>query len=290
MDFVAIDVETANPDLSSICQIGVAKYRAGQLVDERCTYIDPLSHFDPRFIAIHGIDESSVSGAPSFDQIANDLWKELGGQVVVSHMHFDRVALHQASKKVGINVSSCTWLDSALVARRCWQECSKRGYGLRDVCRLIGYEFDHHNALEDAKAAARIVLTAGSEQGLGIDDLFQKVMARPAHSSGGGKWSSKIQIAGNPDGPLFGEVLVFTGALSIPRQEAAQIAASAGCEVATNVTKKTTLLVVGDQDIAQLAGHEKSSKHRKAEQLIESGQPIRILRQTDFEAIVDLVL
>jgi hypothetical protein len=37
-----------------------------------------------------------------------------------------------------------------------------------------------------------------------------------------------------------------------------------------------------------LAGHEKSSKHRKAEQLIKMGQPIRILRETDFREIVKL--
>lgn len=31
MDFVALDVETANPDLTSICQIGFAEYRKGWL-------------------------------------------------------------------------------------------------------------------------------------------------------------------------------------------------------------------------------------------------------------------
>jgi len=35
-----------------------------------------------------------------------------------------------------------------------------------------------------------------------------------------------------------------------------------------------------------LAGHEKSSKHIKAEQLISKGQPIRILGESDFMRIV----
>ena len=34
MNFVAIDVETANPDMASICQVGLAKYVDGQLVEE----------------------------------------------------------------------------------------------------------------------------------------------------------------------------------------------------------------------------------------------------------------
>jgi DNA polymerase III subunit epsilon len=48
------------------------------------------------------------------------------------------------------------------------------------------------------------------------------------------------------------------------------------------------MLVVGDQDIAKLAGHEKSSKHRKAEELIAKGTPIRILKESDFKELVRL--
>jgi DNA polymerase-3 subunit epsilon len=46
------------------------------------------------------------------------------------------------------------------------------------------------------------------------------------------------------------------------------------------------MLVVGDQDVRKLAGHEKSSKHVKAEQLIAKGQSIRILGESDFLRIV----
>jgi DNA polymerase-3 subunit epsilon len=63
------------------------------------------------------------------------------------------------------------------------------------------------------------------------------------------------------------------------------MAAQLGCAVGTGVTKKTTLLVVGDQDLAKLAGHEKSSKHRKAEELIAAGAKIRILRESDFQTL-----
>jgi DNA polymerase-3 subunit epsilon len=93
---------------------------------------------------------------------------------------------------------------------------------------------------------------------------------------------------GNTEGPLVGEVAVFTGTLSIPRWEVAKLAASAGCSVSNSVNKATTLLVVGDQDIRRLAGHEKSSKYRKAEDLIAIGHPIRILGESDFRCLVGL--
>jgi DNA polymerase-3 subunit epsilon len=66
------------------------------------------------------------------------------------------------------------------------------------------------------------------------------------------------------------------------------LAAAVGCEVVQGVTKATTLLVVGDMDIKRLAGHEKSSKHRKAEELVAKGFPIRIIRETDFRELVAL--
>jgi len=88
------------------------------------------------------------------------------------------------------------------------------------------------------------------------------------------------------DGTPFGEVLVFTGTLSMPRRMAADAATDAGCPVVGGVTKHTTLLVVGDEDVRRLAGHDKSSKHRKAEELIAKGQPMRIPGESDFRRVV----
>jgi len=96
-------------------------------------------------------------------------------------------------------------------------------------------------------------------------------------------------MEGNPDGSLAGEEIVFTGALSMTRHEAAALAAKLGCDVATSVKKTTTLMVIGDQDIRQLAGNEKSAKHRKAEELVGRGQPIRFLKESDFLRLTTFV-
>ena len=94
--------------------------------------------------------------------------------------------------------------------------------------------------------------------------------------------------AANPDGPLYGESIVFTGAISIPRPVAADMAARVGCSVKTGVSGKTTLLVVGAQNMDRLAGYDKSTKHRKAESLIAQGKNIHILSEQDFRALVAL--
>jgi DNA polymerase-3 subunit epsilon len=100
--------------------------------------------------------------------------------------------------------------------------------------------------------------------------------------------ATSITREGNIEGPLHGEVMVFTGALEIPRREAADLAAEAGCQVVARVTKKTTILVDGDQDVRRLAGHKKSSKHRKAGDLLLAGNPIRILGESDFRSLISL--
>jgi hypothetical protein len=41
--------------LSSICQIGIATFRDGQVVSEFSTLIDPEDYFDPMNIFIHGM-------------------------------------------------------------------------------------------------------------------------------------------------------------------------------------------------------------------------------------------
>jgi DNA polymerase-3 subunit epsilon len=281
MEFVAIDVETANADISSICQIGMARYENGVLAEEWKSYVDPEDYFDGINISIHGIDESVVHGAPTLTKLADYLYRFLNNRVVVCHTHFDRVAVKQAVEKYGIIPPECVWLDSARVARRVWKEFAWSGYGLYNVCRTLGYEFKHHDALEDAKAAGYVLLTAINRSGLDLEAWLKRIQ-QPIDPA------SRIKREGNPEGPLYGEVLVFTGALEIPRRDAAEMAAKIGCQVACGVTKKTTILVVGDQDVKRLAGHEKSSKHRKAEELISKGFSIRILRESDFRELVNL--
>lgn len=278
MDFCAIDVETANPDLASICQLAVVSFRDGCVFDEWMTYIDPDDYFDPCNVSIHGIDEDKVSGSPTFDGISGKLREVLDNRVAVCHTHFDRVAINRASIGWNVPAPQCTWLDSARVARRAWPELVERGYGLKSVCDSLAYQFKHHDALEDAKACGHILNSAATKCELNIDAWLRRVR-QPIDST---------QRDGNPEGPLYGEIMVFTGALELPRRTAADIAARLGCQVDKGVTKNTTMLVVGDQDVAKLAGHEKSSKHRKAEQLIAKGLPIRVLRETDFRELAEL--
>ncbi|WP_151671959.1 exonuclease domain-containing protein [Nitrincola schmidtii] len=287
MEFVTIDVETANPDMASICQIGIACFKDGLLTQERSILVNPNNYFDPINVSIHGIKESSVSSALSFEELYNDIKYLLSGKICVSHTHFDRISLDKAIRKHSLDPIDVIWLDSSRIARRAWEECARKGYGLANICRIIGYEFKHHDALEDAKACGAIVHAAIEKSGITIEGWLTQV-GQPI--SGLSASSGNATLEANPEGELYGQSVVFTGALSIPRKEASAMAANIGCCVATSVTKKIDYLVVGDQDVSRLGGKDKSSKHIKAEELIANGVQIRILTESDFKELVDCVV
>jgi DNA polymerase-3 subunit epsilon len=257
-------------------------FKDGSLQEEWKTYVDPEDFFDEINVSIHGIDETTVKGAPKLRDVVSRIYTYLDGRIAVCHTHFDRVALNKACAKYGLRVPTCTWLDSARVTRRTWDQCAYRGYGLGNVCAILGYQFVQHDALEDAKAAAHVLLAAIEKTGMDLPQWLKRIERRigfPDHSY-------NIFQDGNPEGTFYGEILVFTGTLQISRRMATDMAVKIGCTVVDGVNKKTTLLVVGDQDVKKLAGHEKSSKHRKAEKLITEGCPIRILRESDFKELI----
>lgn len=296
LTFNAIDVETANADRATICQIGIIHVEEGEIVDRWETLIDPEDWFDPWNVSIHGIDENDVNNSPTLPEVRNELRRRLRGSILVSHTSFDRVAFERAMDRYGLERLQVTWLDSARIARRAWPEkYGRRGWGLQSIARDLGISFNHHDALEDARAAAEIVLHACSETETDIETWLERVN-HPILPSSRRSAGSRTRVVrsekreGNVDGSLYGQTVVFTGSLGIPRQEAADAAADAGCKVWPRVTSQVTMLVVGTQDKTKLNGYQKSSKHRKAEALVMKGMEIQILSESDFSELIGVDL
>lgn len=285
MDFIALDVETANSDLASICSVGLVHFRDGALLKAFSFLIDPEDSFDPVNISIHGIEPEHVLGKPTMREIFPMISSTLSSFVVAHHTPFDRVAFARAASKYGFEEFQFNWLDTARVARRAWERFSYAGYGLENLAREFNIEFRHHDACEDARAAGLILLRAMSETRMSLDQWLERAYL-PLRDNP----TNRMERSGNPDGPLAGETVVFTGQLSISRSDAADIAAAAGMDIADRVTKQTSVVVVGDQDVRRLGGHEKSAKHRRAEQLISEGEALRIIGESDFKVLVSIGL
>ena len=125
MKFVALDFETANESLDSICQIGVASFADGRLVGSWETLVDPEDHFSGMNISVHGITPKHVKGVPRFSDVFEHLRELLAdGEAVAHHTAFDRAALGRTIEKYELDAPNCNWLDTARVVRRTWPECA----------------------------------------------------------------------------------------------------------------------------------------------------------------------
>lgn len=274
--FIALDVETACSDVASICQIGLACVQPDNQIQTFSMLVNPGTRFDPFNIQLHGIGPDHVLDAPRFPEALATLMPLLAGHRLVQHSNFDKQAVNAACAFCGIVTPDLRWSDSVTIARRAWPELKGNGgHGLANLKRKLNLQFHHHDAGEDARAAAMVVLHAEAHLRLPFEELIKP----PAQK----RYAAAITIEGNPRGVLVGSVVVFTGALGMSRSEAAELAARVGMTVKASVTKETTHLVVGDQDLTVLAGHTKSSKHRKAEEMQSTGHAIQILGETDFK-------
>ena len=283
--FIALDVETAEPELYSICQIGMIKYENGETSDKINTYIDPqIETYDLEDNIVdeytntwlHDIRPSTVEGSPTFSEFYPKLIEFCENNIVAHHTHFDRSSIRSAIEVDGCSPLACTWLDTAKVVRRTWPQFENKGYGLGPVTEHLGIDFKHHDAIEDARACGEILLAAMSEKSFNLDEWLKRI-SQPIHAP-----KSKDDYEPNPDGVLWGNNIVFTGDLSLSRNDAKQLAANAGCVIQDNVNKHTTILVIGIQDKRKLRGNEKSSKQRKAEKWINKGKNIRLMTESDF--------
>ncbi len=167
LDFVALDVETANPFRGSICQIGVAVVRQGQVVSRRETLVrPPRPHdwFDPDHTAVHGIGAWDLRDAPRFEDYWPYFRRGLEGRHVVAHnASFDTGALRDATAFCGFEWPILDYACSLVIAR---QLLDLPSYTLDVVADALGVELQrHHDALCDAVACAQITLALARRTG-----------------------------------------------------------------------------------------------------------------------------
>ena len=82
LTFNAIDVETANADRSSICQIGVVRVWDGVIKDKLSLMVNPEMPFSSFNVGVHGIDDKTVRHSETLPQIHARLQQMLEGTVL----------------------------------------------------------------------------------------------------------------------------------------------------------------------------------------------------------------
>jgi len=163
--YVAIDFETANEKRDSACALGIAVVAGAQIVERRSWLIKPPGmRFNPINISIHGIRPLDVEDAPDFSELWPTVRVHLEGRTVIAHnAAFDMGVLGGTLSAYRIPSPdirySCTWA----IARHVWPALPN--YKLHVVADHLGIDFSHHDAADDAMAAAMIAIHACGKTG-----------------------------------------------------------------------------------------------------------------------------
>ncbi|MDC3417998.1 3'-5' exonuclease [Aquibacillus salsiterrae] len=159
MNFVAIDFETANSKRDSPCSIGIVTANKAGIINEYYTLINPLMEFDSFHTYIHGITEQDVIAAPTFEEVWPEISKLLNNQLLVAHnASFDMSVLRHTLDRFHLDYPTCEYFCSVTLSKRVWT--GLLNYKLNTLAEFNQIEFIHHDALEDARVASRIVSKA----------------------------------------------------------------------------------------------------------------------------------
>lgn len=270
--YIVLDVETANRNRASICQIGLVVVSNNTITARHSIFVNPCEDFEQYNTQIHGITSSAVENSPTFQAIGPKLCGIMQQVPIIQQGTFDSEAFSEAIKKHNLPPVEFIWINAIDIFSRTWPELKSQGYKLGALAKHFGIRETHHDALNDALATAKLAKFAMSLTDTTITD-----------------WLNPETAIRQISGPNTGKIIVFTGNLGIPKGEYTRIAEASGFIVKNTITKKVDILVVGELTEATTSiGNAKSGKHTKAEELQNQGHWIEIWNKSKFLDATDI--
>lgn len=326
LDFTAIDFETANGFRGSPCAVGLTKVRSGVIVEEASWLMRPPENhdsFDYHNVRVHGIRPEQVAGLPRFGELFPEIGAFIGSDILAAHnAAFDLGVIRSALEVSGLAGPAYDYVCTVMLSRRCYSLVSN---SLPFAAEEAGVPLvNHHDAAEDARACAGILVDiAARNRANSIAELYLSlglaIPQQPAFDPSTGELSkataAALAAAGgagadrvvrpfrsgwpeegsnpepNPDAepgnPLFGQTVVFTGQLAMPRPEAKVRSAELGARPESRVTARTSVLVVGDGFVANdLRSGRLTGKAKRVLELHDRGQAIEVISEGEFLQMV----
>lgn len=176
--FVVIDLETTGgaPHLgAAITEIGAVKIKAGEVIQEFNTFVNP-EHPVPLYITeLTGINDLMLAGAPTTYEVFPSLMEFLGDHqstvLVAQNAPFDLSFL-----KFAASINKFPWpnfpvLDTAIIARKVLSRDEVPNCRLGTLAEFFGTSTTpNHRALDDARATVDVF--HGLLERLGSIDIY----------------------------------------------------------------------------------------------------------------------
>ena len=157
-DFAAIDFETANGQLTSVCSVGVVVVRSGRVEKEIYELIRPqpnvYNYWNTR---VHGLTREDTDEAPDFPEVWAKILPHLAGLPLVAHNSpFDEGCLRTVHALYRMPYPDYTFYCTCRASRKKFGKLLPN-HKLSTVAAHCGFDLSrHHHALADAKACAII--------------------------------------------------------------------------------------------------------------------------------------
>jgi len=295
--FVILDIETTgvNCKEDNIIEISAIRYDNFKETSVFSTLVNPQTPLPDVITRLTGIMPIELEAAPVWEHIQDDFLHFIGNFPLVGHniCGFD---IRFIEKAIGFKITAPI-IDTLDLARRAFPNLPNHRLAYLNSALGIGSQ-NSHRALDDVRTTFALLkkcLHELSHEGSVLinsciceDQLKQD---RPSSK----KYKDSVDIKSikptcadaNAASPLWGKNIVFTGTLSMPREEAMQIAVNAGAILKTSVSRKTNYLVIGAQDNNIVGEDGLSSKEERAQELNQSGNAnIKMITEEEFLALV----
>lgn len=308
-DFIAIDFETATAEMNSACSLGIACVSDFKIIDKKNFLIQPPNNkYSAKNIAIHGITPDTTSASPTFGGLWPEIQDLFRDCIVVAHnVRFDLSVLKSCLDTYSLSCNDFRYIDSITVSNRV---VKGQGIGTSLVDRANYFNIPvgkHHNALDDAVTCANIVISSvKTTNRKSLKTYCSSYRSRATHNFSELKpmdspfartpWDELyVPISGivpaqtptNTGHPFYSKSFVVTGDFdTMTRAAIMQKIVDVGGIVKSSVSSKTDFLVVGKQKTELVGASGKSTKERKAHELISNGSKIEILNEQEFLKIL----
>ena len=159
-NYVAIDFETATGYQNSACAVGIVTVENGKIIDEFHTLIKPPdNYYWQQNINIHGIRPKDTEKKSTFAELYPQIKQKLESKVVVAHNEsFDRNVLLKTMQHYGLNYNDLNLPPKWECTVKIYRAKGFTSASLGNCCNILDIPLNHHEALSDARACAKLYL------------------------------------------------------------------------------------------------------------------------------------
>jgi DNA polymerase-3 subunit alpha (Gram-positive type) len=182
--FITFDTETTGlyPGYDAIVEIAACRFLNGLKVDSFQTLVNPEREIPEEIVAIHGITQEMVEGAPTADAAIPRFFEYIGGDPLLAHnAPFDERFISFGCHKYQIQPPQNPIYDTLQLSRRLYPELRSHGLGALTREFEIPHEVKHR----------------GMPDVMGARGVFEKCLAR-LRGMGIGTWEEFRKWYGDP--------------------------------------------------------------------------------------------